>query len=144
MDANFKVQVVPQYDEIGNAVDGRVRVKKDKFYGIIDSSGKEIIPFRYEAVATQFYNGLILVSWRKNGDTLIAPVQLQSHFNTMPEEIFPGKITAVQKGKLYGFINRNNEPVSGFMYDFVDYEWTIDGLIKVVKKEKIGFVNQGR
>ena len=142
MDANFKVQVVPQYDEIGNAVDGRVRVKKNKFYGIIDSSGKEIIPFRYEAVATQFYNGLILASWRNKWGYVDSTGVVTIAFQYDAGRNFSGKITAVQKGKLYGFINRNNEPVSGFMYDFVDYEWTIDGLIKVVKKEKIGFVNQ--
>ncbi|MBL7972811.1 MAG: WG repeat-containing protein [Prolixibacteraceae bacterium] len=142
MDANLKVQVIPQYNEIGNVANARVRVKKDNFYGIIDTSGKEIVPIRYESLATQFFNGLILASWRKKWGYVDSTGTVAIAFQYDNGRNFSGKITAVQKGKLYGFINRNNEPVSGFMYDFVDYEWTIDGLIKVVKKEKIGFVNQ--
>jgi len=42
---------------------------------------------------------------------------------------------------MYGFIDRTGMEVVPFIYDFVDHSWYIDGLVKVVRKGKIGYVD---
>lgn len=142
MDKDLHILIPPQYEHFSWIHDGRIQVAKSKRYGIIDTTGKIIIPVSYEALADQFHNGLIIAMKDKKWGALDS-----NHIMVIPfvyDEIrnFYKQITGVKKGTKFGFINRNNEEVTEFIYEFIGHDWYMDGLAEVWRNGKVGYVNE--
>ena len=65
MNELFDVIIQPLYTYHGWMENGRVLVIRNKKYGIIDATGKLIIPLTYTTLGGGFYNGLLVASLDK-------------------------------------------------------------------------------
>lgn len=142
MDMALQIIIPAQYEENGWIYDGRIRVSKGKRYGIIDTTGKTIIPVSYESLGDKFHNGLIIAMKGKKWGALDT-----NHVTVIPfiyDEIrnFSKQITGVKKGTKFGFIDRNNKTITDYQYDFIGHGWYMDGLTEVRRDGKIGYVNE--
>ena len=55
------VYTMKNYDEISSFKDGVAQVQKGDKYGLIDSTGKEIVSPQYDFMADEFHEGLVFV-----------------------------------------------------------------------------------
>lgn len=137
-----QVVVSPQYDEIGWIKNGRIRVSKNGFSGIVDSLGWVIIPLEYKQLGDEFHNGLLMAYRDGNWGYIDSAARTIIPFQFEEVRRFEKAIAGVKRGMKYGFINRKAEWVLQPEFDFVDHYWAADGLIKVMKGKKFGFVNE--
>jgi hypothetical protein len=142
MDKDLKVIIQPQYDQHGWMYHGKIKVQTKKHYGIIDSTGRIIIPAIYEALAEKFNNGLIAASLNKKWGFLDSLNHVVIPFEYDDVRNFYKNIAGVKKGNKYFFINKKNESVNNNLYDFIDHDWIWNGMIKVINKGKSGVVNE--
>jgi hypothetical protein len=142
MNMDERIIVPPKYDEINWMYDGRMQVVRDKRYGVVDSTGKEIIPLQYQYVHTRFYNGLIMASLNNKWGFIDSVNHIVIPFEYDAARNFEKSITAVVRGKKYGFINRQNVAVTGFKYDFAGHEWSYDNKLLVRKNNLTGYVDE--
>jgi hypothetical protein len=125
----FPPDIASRYDQIFDLEKGFAAVQKGKKYGLIDSTGKEVVPLIYEILRWRpdvpGYlvgspdSGVGLIDLR--GNILVAPAYHEIHsfqnnlavVRTNPRDYF---------GK-YGFINRRGKAVIPLTYDLVhDFE----------------------
>lgn len=142
MNKDQKELIPPKYEYAGWIYDGRIHVTIEKKQGIIDTAGKTIIPVMYDALSDKFHNGLVIAMKEKKWGALDT-----NHVTVIPFEYddirnFYKQITAVKKGTKFGFIKRNNEPITEYIYDFVGHDWYMDGLTEVWRNGKVGYVNE--
>lgn len=142
MTMNEKVVVHPQFDEVGWMHDGKTKVRKDGLYGYADINGRIIIPCSFQHLGDKFYNGLIIAAQKDSWGYADSVGNILIPFTFTSVRNFHSSIAGVQKGKLFGFINKQGKPVTDFMYDFIDHEWSSDGRIKVQRNGKFGFVDE--
>lgn len=141
MDKELKVIVEPQYDSHGWMYDGKINVQIKKRFGMIDSTGRVIIPVKYESLGNRFNNGLLVACFNKKWGYLDSLNRVVIPFEYEDVRNFYKAIAGVKKREKYYFINNKNEAVNNVLYDFIDHEWSWHGLIKVVNKGKVGLVN---
>ena len=126
------------YDQILSFSEGFACVKKHDKWGIIDTTGKLLVPYKWDA-AISFSEGLAGVE--KNGklgfiDTigkLVIPCEWDS------VRSFHEGFAVVQKGNSYGYINTSGTLV-------IPTEWDVatdfsEGLAVVKKNSKYGFID---
>lgn len=143
VDANDKVIIKPQFDEAYEFRDGYAPVKKNEKFGMIDSSGNEVIAFKYKDLG-YLQEGLIIAT--SNGikfgfinikSEIVIPFIYDNCYN------FLNNFAIVKiKGK-YGMINKKNIMVVPCKY--VSMENMEGGIAKVCAKSDgvndIGVVN---
>lgn len=89
------------YNETGDFQEGLAAVMANGKWGVIDKSGKQIVPFKYDMINT-FHNGLA--------------------------SVFIGdQSTGIGK---WGYIDKNGKEVVPCKYDYVDF-WFSDGMARV-------------
>lgn len=142
MNKDLKVIIEPMYDSHDWMYHGKINVQINKRYGMIDSTGRMIIPVKYESLGSQFYNGLVLASVNKKWGYLDSLHQVIIPMEYDDARHFYKNIAGVKKGKKYFFINRKNEVINDAIYDFIDHDWSWNGMIKVMNKGKVGLVNE--
>lgn len=141
MNQEQQVIVEPQYDGHSWMKNGKIQVQKNKKFGMIDSTGKIVIPVNYESLGDQFHHGLLVACQQKKWGYLDSLHQRVIPFEYDDIRNFYKSITGVKKGKKYYFINLKNERVSDQLYDFIDHDWNYNGMIKVMNNGKVGLVN---
>lgn len=117
-----------------------VAVKKDDKWGLINTEGKEITPFRYDNIGS-FNNGLA-------DYTIDSKIGL---VNIMGKEIIPpkydfidgfrhGSLSSMSVNKKYGFIDRTGKEIVAPQYDKV---WGFsEGVVAVKLNGKWGFIDE--
>jgi hypothetical protein len=143
MDYNGRVLVAPQYSDIGWPHNGYMQVGKEKLYGMIDTAGKEMIPVKYQHLATQFYNGCLMAAREKKWGFLDSTGAVAVPFVYDDARNFEQAITGVKKGAVYGFIDRSGKALTPFIYEFINHQWNMDSTVQVRRNGKIGFVDIG-
>jgi hypothetical protein len=106
---------------------GYAAVHRDYCWGIIDSTGREVIPCQYSSEEFDTDKGCVseglLVLRRDNKDGFVDLAQR----TTIPFEYdealpFHRGLALVRQGRLWGFINRSNEQVAPIKYYRVEYD----------------------
>ncbi len=142
MTAGKNIIAEPIYDDIGWMREGRVTVTKNGLTGMLNSSGRVVVPLRYQAMGRQFTKGLIPVSLHGKwgyADTLareMIPVQFSEARD------FGRSIAAVKVDNMYGFIDSLGKAVTAFDFEYINHAWEPDGLIEVKKVGKFGFADE--
>jgi hypothetical protein len=143
VDENDKVIIKPQFDEAYDFREGHAPVKKDEKFGLIDSTGKEIIPFKYKDVG-YLQEGLIVASLNgtKYGyidinDKVIIPFTYDLCY------MFVNNFGIIKLNGKFGMINKLNKMIVPCKY--VSMENMIGGIAKVCAKSDgvndLGYVN---
>ena len=129
------VAIPLKYAWADDFAEGRGVVFKDECYGMIDKSGKEIVPIIYESLAWDCYHGIAVVSYNgifgvldRDGKELIPLI-----YDWMGDPTAP--LIAVKKDGKGGYIYPNGEVAIDFRFDEV-YGF-IDGLA-IVRETKDG------
>jgi hypothetical protein len=107
--------------------------------GLIDSTGKEIIPSKYDDIGGIFNEGLTWVTQNRKSAFFNEKGEMVIPFiydNTWP---FTGDLAAVQLGKKWGFINKKGKEVVACTYDEV--KSFHEGFAAVSINKKWGFIN---
>ena len=123
-DITGKEIIAPIYKLIQPITDNRVTVKNgDNKWGVIDLSGKEIAPFKYDRIGS-WRNDLAVINLKnkygfinKKGEIII---DLKYSFATGFEQ---GVALCKMKNK-YGLINTKDSVISDFIYD--EYKTIVD------------------
>lgn len=142
MNMDMTVIVPPVYESIGWAYDGCVLASRNNRYGMLDTASRVLIPFLYEYLGDRFHHGLIPA--KKDGkwsyiDTLaktVIPPEYEEAHN------FTGKVAGVKRKGKWGFIDRNNQPASAFVYDHIAYDYYGPNRIQVMRNGKIGLADE--
>jgi hypothetical protein len=142
MDTTGKWIVPPLYTEMTLFIHGRARAKKDSLYGFLDDHGNTLIPFAFEEVYGEFYNGL--AGFRRNGKWGFIDTTGKVVIEPKYDEIrrFESSITGVKLNGKWGFINRKGKLVVDYQYDAVGHEWYDDGTVEVGRNGKIGYIDE--
>jgi hypothetical protein len=115
--------VLSKYDSFrGDFEEGFLRVRKDGKYGVIDKSGKEIVPCRYADIRP-FSEGMAGVTYEENGK--------RGFINKKGDEVIPflydalyndafseGLVQVCKDGK-YGFIDKTGKEIVPLKYAYV-------------------------
>lgn len=141
MDYNGRVLLKPQYDEINRAHNGWMQVKKRNLYGIIDTTGKEIIPIKYPQLGSRFYNGYLIAGSKKKSGFIDSTGTIVIPFIYDEVGNFEQPVAAVKKNGAYGFIDRSGKEAAPFVYERVNGSWRVDSTMMVWQDGKIGFVD---
>ena len=131
-----------QYADASDFEDGLAQVSKDgKLYGMINTSGKTVIPFKYDKFYYYFSEGMIPAElngkWgviNKAGKTIIP----HNYFYMGPvkEGIAMGSL---EKGK-FGYVDIKGKHVTPFMYDGASS--FSEGLALVKQNAKYGYIDR--
>jgi hypothetical protein len=127
-DNNKKIIISAKYDEINSNyfLDGRVAVKLNEKWGVIDSLGNEITIFKYNDI-TCFNDGIAGVKlndkWgaiNKSGKEIV-PIIYEDIINSLSSCAYVyGGLKLKQKNK-WGVIDTNNKVIIPFVYDSLHY-----------------------
>ncbi|MEO1260265.1 MAG: WG repeat-containing protein [Bacteroidota bacterium] len=120
--------------------DGFIRPRKEKFMGLQDSLGNELLPATYMMIGENENGFIPLVSSSGNGYYLPAISQALYFDEIQPVMTVPNPLRSVKKGDLYGLINNEGGYVGALEYD-VPPSQLGEGLYVVSKNKKIGFIN---
>ncbi len=134
--------IKPRYQYHGWMKDGRSTVGIGNIKGMIDSTGREIIPVKYDQLGDYFTSGLLMAMMNGKWGFINSLNQVVIPFEYEEVRRFTNTITGVKKGKYYYFIDRNNQRSSDMNYDFIDHEWYPDKKVKVIRNKKIGWVDE--
>ena len=105
---------------------GLARVKKNSKWGLIDQSGKIIIPIKYDELCRAGEGDLIF-----DGDP---------RFSTIPRELgYSEGLIRVKLNNQYGYVDKNGKEITSPQYDSV--LGFFDGMAVVEKNKKFGFIN---
>ena len=138
---NGTVVVTPQYDFLDNFSGGVAVAFQGTQYGVIDTSGKIVVPFGKYGIISKFSEGLAAATVQKkygfidtSGNEIIAPQYEYA-------ESFAEGLAMVQYNNLAGFINKAGKVVVPFKYGYgrqfedgvavvgIGGEWDIDDYI---------------
>ena len=117
-------EVIPNiYEHLWKFTEGLCAAKLNGKYGFIDTNGNTIIPFQYED-ARPFENGTAKVMLNNNwiyidrdGNNLgEVPEQSENEVTSKDSEPILDYIET-ENGRLYGYINANNEVVIPYQYE---------------------------
>lgn len=120
----------PNYRKNGNV---------DLQYGLIDKTGKEIIPLKYTHLADEFSEGLIAAELNKKWGFLNKKNETVVPFNYEYAKDFSGGLAAVNAKKKWGFITATNNLKIPFQYD--DVREFKEARCAVQLYDKWGFIN---
>ncbi|MDR2410677.1 MAG: WG repeat-containing protein, partial [Bacteroidales bacterium] len=132
---NGKIILPFEYDDIGEFIDGKAKVKKNGKYGYIDEQGNTVIPFEYDDIG-EFIDGK--AEAKKNythGYIDEQGNELIENPLTISEDLVKG----IKFGK-YGIENKNGKIIFPFKYD--DIGEFIDGKAKAQKNGKYGYIDE--
>lgn len=144
-DVICEVQYAPIYSEFVGKVfwyDNKMailRLKKNSKLGVIDTLGKEIVPFKYEKIRAIDANNYIvtadnLLGLQSNGELKIPTKYSQLveiHYTEQKQHLFWAKL-----GKKFGIINSLNEIILPFEYDdIVPYASTRGHGFQIAQKD---------
>lgn len=120
--------IQPVYDKARAFNNGLAPVYNDKYWGYIDETGKEVIPFKYRDAEVFGDNGLAPVKekklWgfiNKSGEVMI-PFEYEiyagkfSFFSKSNAKGFNKGLARVKRKKEWAFINKSGEPLGGKWY----------------------------
>jgi tetratricopeptide (TPR) repeat protein len=119
------------YDRIETAGSGYFIVHKKEKKGLINSSGKVILPISYDAIGTAVNGMISLLKGMKFGaydlhqKKLIPPIYDKNIIH------FDNNTLVAYKGTAYGFVNKQNKPLSEFVFSEIQ-PWSDS--IALVKK----------
>lgn len=121
----------PNYRQNGNI---------DLQYGIIDKTGKEIIPLKYSYLAVEFSEGLMAAELNKKWGFINTKNETVVPFKYDYAKNFSGGLAAVNLNKKWGFINATNKLTIPFQYDEVrEFK---EARCAVQLYDKWGFINE--
>lgn len=133
--------IEPKYDNIDLLEnEDFLLAEKDQKFGLIDKSGKEIIPLIYDKIKAISENLILVKQKDKWGfidklNKIIIPLEYDDAF-----PFFNG-IAFVQKESFYGAIDKHNQTKIQFNLDKLIFPIDSDNLIVFKKNEKFGFIN---
>lgn len=133
---NFSYQGI-EYDS-NNAI---FELDKNGKYGIIDYSGKSIVPIEYTGIEIK---GIYILAYKNDEEIIyynlsgevITDLKYASILNTQNENYF---ITINEEG-FYGIINAQNEELVGNKYNFIEYLFD-DYFIVANQNGSLGVIN---
>ena len=157
-----------KYDKVREFSEGLAVVELDGLYGVIDKSGKEIVPTLYQEIK-DFSEGLAVVKLNdkygfinregklviplkynsaesfSKGKTLVRYANKNMYISVAGKEYeqigdFLEGLAVVKSNGKYGFIDKTGKEVISLKYDEV--ENFREGLAKVVLNKKIGYINK--
>lgn len=137
----FGVEILPcDYREISSFSDGLARVEKGMKSGLINTSGKAVVPCVYDNIDNKFHDGLARVEKdnkygfvNKSGKEVV-PCVYDSVFD------FYNGIAFVEKDNKHGIVNKFGEEVVPCVYTSLNN--FSDGLARVQKDGKYGFIDE--
>lgn len=121
-------------------------IKNNNIYGLMNSSGKIVIPFEYEKI--KFLNLQSLIPAKKNGKWGYIDIKNREIINFKYDEVnfFSEDLAAVVMDKKVGFINKKGDIVINPKFDF---SWNSSGnynfknnLCAFFKDKKWGFIDK--
>jgi hypothetical protein len=140
-----KIPINLKYDFVGEFKNGYANVGKNKKEGLIDVSGKEIYPPKYDYIGPMSKEGVTYFGLNGN----------RGFINSKGVEIIPAKyqdaftmnsgLARIIYNRLQGFINNKGDEIITPQYlaagDFVDYYGEIANIALINKDNKYGFIN---
>ncbi|SBW01901.1 conserved hypothetical protein [uncultured Dysgonomonas sp.] len=122
------------YDCKGSGLfkEGLICISKENKWGVLDSSGNEVIPFIYDDMAVEFSEELLAVG--KNGKYGCIDKQGSEVVPFIYDDLrnFSEGRAAARMGNVWGFINKENKAVVPFAFETV-YSYS-EGLALVMQK----------
>ena len=137
-----KVKQSGKYDRIYDFEDGLARVKTNNKWGLIDKTGKEIIPLKYDGIDNFSKDGLAKVTLNgkdgfidKTGKEII-PVKYD-YIDDLKDEL-----VRVQLDGKWGVVDKTSKKIiTPIKYDSID-TFLQDGLAQVSMGGKYGFIDK--
>lgn len=128
-------------DHFENGFASATLTGNDQEWGVIDKTGKTILPFEYAYISRVMPNKL---GWyfrvTKDDQEMMLDKQGKIVFPKYDSiGFFADGLVNVKKGEKWGFVTAKNEPKIDFMYD--DATGFFGGLALVQKGDKYGFIN---
>lgn len=109
-----------RFDEMGDMVNDSMVVEKDGFYGITDAKGQKMVESEYKEIYPFSEDGFALA---RNTDGVYIYVDQDGNIRKVPDTVYEdlgmlssGRVAAC-KGKKYGFLNEEMEPLGKFHWD---------------------------
>ena len=141
-----KVVIEPEFDYVGNFCGGYAFVEKDNKVGIINKTGRFVIPYKYDVHASQatLPNGLAVCKIGKNMVLIdMTGKELTPRYYDYIRTDKEGStdLFVVEKDGKYGWINKNNKTIIPIKYDNICY---FDGqeYTAVAINDKWGLINR--
>jgi WG containing repeat len=142
LNSKGKIIIPAVYDHLSGFNEaGYAQAMKDSLYGIIDMQQRVVVPLRFKKLGTEFsHNRVWFMENEKfgfagTGGTVIVPAQYDWVYG------FEQKITGVQKGKKWAFIDTTGRQVTEFMYDHIDNSWMGFRYCRVQRDGKWGILD---
>jgi serine/threonine protein kinase len=141
----LKIELENKYLYIGDSIRGnRILVRDNALkFGFIDRTGKEVIPFKYDASHSFGREGLASVELNNkwgfidNTGNEVIPLKYDYAYNFSKLGL---GLASVKLNDKWGFIDKNGKVVIPFKYD--DADGFLDGLAVVKLNYKFGFVDK--
>ncbi|MDO5396376.1 MAG: S-layer homology domain-containing protein [bacterium] len=132
-------EIIPvgKYTEMNYCSDNYIVVEYDDEYGVIDINENQVVPFDFNYIFP-FYEQRMLHVSDDDGMYGIADLKGNIIIDTEYDDIEGGRVLPVfaQKNDKWGKVDRNNEIVVGFNYDYDHVYSYIDGAGKYSIAEK--------
>ncbi|MBR9919352.1 MAG: WG repeat-containing protein [Bacteroidetes bacterium] len=144
MDTTGQIQISPEYSFANDMVNEVAIVSREGLWGMVNESGKELIPCEYDEVRfLENTDNRILRIYKKAEKYGLIDTLGQVRVNMVYEEIgsFSEGFLAVRRNGLWGFVNASGEEVIQCQYRAVGN--FSDGLAAVKTGRQWGFVDQG-
>nr|WP_314678573.1 WG repeat-containing protein [uncultured Capnocytophaga sp.] len=139
---NKDTLTAPLYDELSWFENRVARARKEHYWGVIDTLGREVIPSIYEQISYE--------SSSKTPVFLVQKDSLKGIFSLKGEQLTPIQykhleyywlgVLLAQKDNLWGFIGSDGKEKLAIIYDRIkrnDYGYTL------IKGDKVGFFRYG-
>lgn len=126
-DASSNIVIAPIYLSAYSFYDGYATVESaDKKNGVINQTGKVIIPLVYDFILSKFSNGLIGVGLKNNDGFTLKCGYLDINgkivipFDYSSSNTFASGLGIVCKNDKYGCIDVKNKVIIDFKYEYID------------------------
>lgn len=118
VDADGNKVIDYRYNEAGMFVEGLAKVKKGKLYGMIDETGREIIPIKYNIIERYNDKAFMVAKGGKEKDGLL-------------------------ENEKYGFLDRQGKPIIKPEYNQIgNFNDGVALVVKGTKKPLYGYINE--
>jgi WG containing repeat len=140
-----KIPINLKYDFVGEFGNGYANVGKNSKQGLIDISGKEICPLKYDNIGSMSQEGIAFFSLNGN----------RGFINNKGVEIIPAKyedasfmkngLAKVKHKELWGFVDSKGQEAIAPQYpaagDFTDFYGNLTDIALINSNYKYGFIN---
>ena len=138
--ATKQIVIQARYEKtIGYFAEGLTAVMLNEKWGFIDKTGKEIIPFKYEA-AFAYSQGLARVKLNNKWGFIDKTGKKIISFKYDDAQIFSEGLATVKLNDKWGFINKAGEEIIPVKYD--ETRSFREGLVRVKLNDKYGFIDK--